>query len=98
MQSHPYFSSSQNVGDEIPLDIVFDQEPVEGLSFNNGKIYVNTKDPTLYQRLHQQAVERFMEENGNQLDQGLNNILGEQHEGVNKLFPHLSTQLGVDQS
>ena len=39
-----------------------------------------------------------MEENGNQMDQGLNNILGEQHEGVNRLFPHLSSQLGVDAS
>ena len=66
------------------------------MSFANGKIYVNTKDPTLYQRLHQQAVERFIEENGNQMDQGLNNILGEQQDGVNHLFPHLSQQLGVD--
>ena len=41
---------------------------MEGLSFANGKIFVNTKDPTLYQRLHQQAVERFIEENGNQMD------------------------------
>ena len=82
MQNHPFFSVSQP-GEEIPLDIVFDQEPVEGLQFANGKIYVNTKDPTLYQRLHQQAVERFIEENGNQMDQGLNNILEEQPESVN---------------
>ena len=47
MQNHPFFSLSQP-SEEIPLDIVFDQEPVEGLSFANGKIFVNTKDPTLY--------------------------------------------------
>lgn len=50
METHPYFSSQEL--EQIPLDIVFDQEPTEGLRFENGKIFVNTKDPTLYQRLH----------------------------------------------
>jgi hypothetical protein len=50
MQQHPFFTSNES--QQIPLDIVFDQEPTEGLKFENGKIFVNTKDPTLYQRLH----------------------------------------------
>ena len=50
---------------------------------------MNTKDPTLYQRLHQAAVERFIEENGAGVDKGLNKILEEQKEGVEALFPNL---------
>ena len=46
MQKHPFLTSVDE--QQIPLDIVFDQEPTEGLKFANGKIYVNTKDPTLY--------------------------------------------------
>jgi len=62
MMSHAFFTSEDS--ESIPLDIVFDQEPTEGLKFADGKIYVNTKDPTLYTRLHQAAVERYMQENG----------------------------------
>ena len=77
---------------------MFDQEPPEGLKFANGKIYVNTKDPSAYQRLHQAAVERFLEENGEGVDQCLTNILNEQQDGVDKLFPHLSQQITGDGS
>jgi len=59
MQQHPFFSSLET--DEIPLDIVFDQEPTEGLKFANGKIYVNTKDPELYARLHHAAVKNYVD-------------------------------------
>ena len=96
MQNHSFFTSTET--QQIPLDIVFDQEPPEGLKFANGKIYVNTKDPTAYQRLHQAAVERFIEENGEGMDQCLTNILNEQQDGVDKLFPHLSQQITGDGS
>ena len=76
MQQHPFFASNES--QQIPLDIVFDQEPTEGLKFENGKIFVNTKDPTLYQRLHQAAVENFIKQNGENLAKGLDNILEEQ--------------------
>ena len=32
--------------------IIFDEEPPKGIEFKAGKIYVNTKDPMLYQDLH----------------------------------------------
>ena len=63
MQQHTFLTSSE-VTEQIPLDIVFDQEPTEGLRFAKGKIYVNTKDPELYVKLHKAAVSKFMEENG----------------------------------
>ena len=78
------------------MDIVFDQEPTEGLKFANGKIYVNTKDPTLYQRLHQAAVERFISENGEQVNQNLEDLLGQQQEDVNQLFPKFKEVVGND--
>lgn len=43
MKDHPFFTSTEQT--LIPLDIIFDQEPPEGLKFSDGKIYVNTKDP-----------------------------------------------------
>ena len=78
------------------MDIVFDQEPTEGLKFADGKIYVNTKDPTLYQRLHQAAVERFISENGEQVNQNLEDLLGQQQEDVNQLFPKFKEVVGND--
>ena len=62
MQLHPMFTQAAGT-EKIPLDIVFDEEPEEGLQFRDGKIFVNTNDPTLYERLHERAVQRFMEEN-----------------------------------
>ena len=91
MQNHPFFSSQAS--QEIPLDIVFDQEPPEGLRFQEGKIYVNTKDPTAYQRLHQAAVEKFLEENGDLVNQNAKNMLEAQLDGVEDLFPNLSDRL-----
>lgn len=69
MQQHAFFNSTD--AEKIPFDIVFDQEPTEGLKFADGKIYVNTKDPTLYQRLHTAAIDRFMEENEEGVNQDL---------------------------
>ncbi len=37
-----------SISNKIKLDIVFDQEPENGIAFSDKKIYVNTKDPTLY--------------------------------------------------
>lgn len=48
----------------IKLDIVFDQEPEDGLRFSEGKIFVNTKDPTLYTQLYQQAIQRYQQDQG----------------------------------
>ena len=46
---HPMFTeTTQSRNNQIKIDIVVDEEPEEGLTFANGKIYVNTKDPTLY--------------------------------------------------
>ena len=50
MKEHPMFSDS--ISNKIKLDIVFDTEPDTGIKFDDKKIYVNTKDPALYQRLH----------------------------------------------
>ena len=53
MQEHPMFSASENGRyQQIKLDIIFNEEPEEGIAFRQNKIYVNTKDPTLYEKLH----------------------------------------------
>ena len=54
---------------------------------------MNTKDPTLYQRLHQAAVERFIEENAEAQNQTLHTILSEQQEDINELFPNFTDRL-----
>ena len=54
---------------------------------------MNTKDPTLYQRLHQAAVERFIEENAEAHNQTLHTILSEQQEDINELFPNFTDRL-----
>ena len=38
-------------------------------------------------------MDRFIEENGAGVDDNLNQILNEQQEGVDKLFPHMSGKL-----
>lgn len=75
MLNHSFFTPSES--QQIPLEIVFDQEPPEGLKFENGKIYVNTKDPMAYKRLHLTAVGRFIEENGEKVERCLARILNE---------------------
>ena len=51
MMAHEFF---KHKGDNlVPLEIIFDEEPPKGIEFKNGKIYVNTKNPQLYQELHQ---------------------------------------------
>ena len=59
----------------IKFDIVFDQDPPEGVKFHNNKIYVNTKDPTLYQKFHEAAIEKFMIENEDIFEENLNKIV-----------------------
>ena len=46
MKDHAFFTSKDT--QLIPLSIVFDEDPPEGICFRNNKIYVNTKDPTHY--------------------------------------------------
>ena len=73
MIDHPMFRDSMS--NKIQLDIVFDQEPENGISFKNKKIFVNTKDPTLYQKLHQKAIETFMLEHGKSMEGHFDDIL-----------------------
>ena len=54
-----FTETAQSRDNQIKLDIIFDQEPQDGISFHDNKIYVNTNDPTLYQRLHEQAIEAY---------------------------------------
>ena len=57
MMAHPMFTDTEaSMNNKIKLDIIFNEEPDDGIEFRDGKIYVNTKDPTLYERLHKQAV------------------------------------------
>ena len=46
MRQHPFFSAAESM--QIPFNLVFDQDPPEGIVFKNNKIYVNTKDPRAY--------------------------------------------------
>ena len=66
MQEHGFFTSKKM--DMIKFDLVFDEEPPEGVLFKDNKIFVNTKDPTIYERFHQKAIERFIEENEEELE------------------------------
>jgi serine/threonine protein kinase len=94
MTAHPMLSqSAQSLNDKITLDIIFDQEPAQGVQFKDNKIFVNTRDPTLYERLHKQAVARFMEEHMASVEDNENNILLSQDRALKKLFPRISTQL-----
>ena len=46
MSKHTFFT--EKADKILPLEIIFDEEPPQGLEFKNGKIYVNTKSPDLY--------------------------------------------------
>ena len=53
MQQHQMFSyERESVDKKITLDFIVDQEPPEGIKFQDNKIYVNTRDPALYERLY----------------------------------------------
>ena len=73
MQEHEFFRNDEP--DMIKFDIVFDQDPPEGVLFKDNKIFVNTKDPTLYQKFHQAAINKFVQETGEQLEEQMNNVL-----------------------
>ena len=80
---HPMFTEgAASRNNQIRIDIVVDEEPEDGLTFANNKIYVNTRDPTLYQRLHERAVEKFMVEHDNALEDHFNEILMTQDRAV----------------
>lgn len=46
MQKHKFFTSE--CAEKIKFDIIFDQDPEEGLAFRDNKIFVNTRDPQRY--------------------------------------------------
>ena len=50
MEQHSFFSSTES--QKIPFNLVFDEAPPEGIRFKNNKIYVNTRNPGAYQKLH----------------------------------------------
>lgn len=61
MMEHPMLTEPATSRlNKIKLDIIFDQEPQEGIKFEDNKIYVNTKDPTLYEKLHKKAIKQYM--------------------------------------
>ena len=90
MIQHSFFTETDNK--IIPLEIIFDEEPPQGIEFKNGKIYVNTKNPDLYQDLHQQAIKKYIDENKDDMDAAMNNILVEQS-STKELFPRISKDL-----
>ena len=91
MRDHSMFKDSQS--NKIKLDIVFDTEPESGIMFEDKKIYVNTKDPTLYQRLHQKAIENYMNEHESDMEGHFDEILKSQDRYVKKIFPRISQEL-----
>ena len=60
MKKHAFFTSKEK--QLIPLNIIFDEDPPEGILFKNNNIYVNTKDPTCYQKLHETAIYKYQEQ------------------------------------
>mmetsp|Transcript_41388 Transcript_41388/g.54456 ORF Transcript_41388/g.54456 Transcript_41388/m.54456 type:complete len:92 (+) Transcript_41388:83-358(+) len=52
MKEHQIFTDTENLNNRIPLDIVFDEEPEDGISFSEGKIYMNTNEPARYANLY----------------------------------------------
>ena len=73
MKQHSFFSATQS--EEIPFNLVFDEDPPEGIVFKNNKIYVNTKDPSAYQKLHEAAITKYMEGQDSHVQDHLNNLL-----------------------
>ena len=77
MQRHPIFTDPSCLASRIQLDIIFDQEPEDGLAFNDHdrKIYVNTKNPALYSKLYEEAIERYREQQDDKMQDHLNNVM-----------------------
>ena len=46
MEQHKFFSTKES--QKIPFNIIFDEDPSEGIRFKNNKIYVNTRKPEAY--------------------------------------------------
>ena len=76
MMDHPMFTDDQESrNNKIKLDIIFDAEPEEGIAFKDNKIFVNTKDPTLYERLHKAAVEKYLDEHEDEMETHFDDLL-----------------------
>ena len=87
MKEHTFFTSKEK--QLIPLSIIFDEDPPEGVCFKNQKIYVNTKDPTCYQKLHEAAIQKYQETNRERNENHLSQLLVESNE-FDSLFPRMS--------
>ena len=73
MMAHPMFTeSAESQNNKIKIDIIVDEEPEDGLTFKNGKIFVNTKDPTIYQQRHEKAVQKFIREHEHNMEDCMN--------------------------
>ena len=57
MQKHAFFTSQEK--QLIPLNIIFNESPPEGVKFKDQKIYVNTKNPECYQKIHEAAIKKY---------------------------------------
>ena len=75
MKKHAFFVSQEK--QLIPLSIIFDEEPPEGIVFRNNKIYVNTKNPECYQKIHEAAISKYQQTNGDKNEKHLSNLLVE---------------------
>ena len=64
-------------------------------SSRNNKIFVNTKDPTLYERLHKQAIDNYLEENESDMEDHLNSMMmtRDNRKTVERLFPKIRNHI-----
>ena len=76
MQVHPMFTASESSRyNQITLDIIFNEEPAEGIQFRENKIYVNTNDPTLYEKLHKQAIKTYIDQHESFMQAHLDSVM-----------------------
>ena len=92
MQKHEFFTATEKT--MIPFNIVFDEDPPEGILFKNNKIYVSTRNPDAYTKLHKAAIDRYKEDQDEILEDHLNDMLVS-NDNVQKLFPRLSKDLNI---
>jgi len=92
MQKHDFFTATEKT--MIPFNIIFDEDPPEGILFKNNKIYVSTRNPVAYQKLHQAAIDRYKEDQDEIVEDHLNDMLVS-NDNVQKLFPRLSKDLNI---
>ena len=90
MKEHAFFTSKEK--QLIPLSIIFDEDPPEGIVFKERRIYVNTKDPSCYQKLHEAAILKYQEQNQERNENHLSQLLVE-NKDFDSLFPRVSRQL-----